>query len=86
MDSCNYCGTEADAFAFVRYGADPNSAQKACDWFGDVAPVIYSIVCTNCGLGQCVVDPRDDDLPDYEDLPHGTDEVASPFKVEEELE
>lgn len=83
---CEFCGADSDQFAFLKYHADPNDAQSETDWFENTPGTIYSVVCTGCGMSKGCIDPRDDaELPDFEELPHGTDDDMD-FRVDEVLE
>lgn len=84
-DPCEFCGADSKNTAFVKYHADPNDAQRETEWFEDTPETIYSIVCTECGMGQACLDPREnEDLPDFEELPDGTG--GGSFRVDETLE
>jgi len=71
-EPCEFCNADSER-AFIKYHADANDAQTETDWYDGTPETVYAVVCITCGEPLAFVDPRNEaDLPDFNDLPHGT--------------
>lgn len=81
---CEFCDDDSDR-AFVIYHEDANDAQLDTEWGQNLPLTVCAIVCMTCGEPIGFIDPREeDDLPPFDELPHGTDTKS--HRVDDVLE